>query len=78
MRLHLLRILRSSYDRNLFCPLFFWRGNVCGGGFCFYRYRLQMEPQGPSHKLGDPLAFKLLALAQGWSDRSQVRLSVNI
>lgn len=31
-----------------------------------------MELQGPSHKLGDPLGFKLLALAQGWSDRSQV------
>ena len=35
--------------------------------------RLQMEVQAPTHKQGDPLGAKLLVLAQGWSDRSQVR-----
>ena len=32
-----------------------------------------MDSGGPTHKQSDLLGAKLLGLAQGWSDRSQVR-----
>jgi hypothetical protein len=35
--------------------------------------RIQMEMPVLTHRQGDPLGAKLLALSQGWSDRSQVR-----